>query len=256
MRRLVVLALAAAVAGAAVVAGGGSAGTGEARLLPDLVQVTPADVEVVRRGNRRLLTFAAAAENRGDGPLIIRGTRPNRRTKSMAATQVVVHADGSRERVADAGRLRYVRSPDHSHWHLRDFMRFELRTQDGRRLGRDQKTGFCLGDRYDSAASTPAEPVRPRYTHRCGLGRPGLLRLTQGISVGYGDIYPSRLEGQFIDITGLRPGRYTLVHRVNPRGRLLDRRKGNDASSVAVALGAGSARVLRRCNGTARCVAR
>jgi hypothetical protein len=74
--------------------------------------------------------------------------------------------------------------------------------------------------------------------------------------VGYGDIYPSRLEGQFIDVTGLRPGRYTLVHRVNPRGRLLDRRKGNDASSVAVALGAGSARVLRRCHGTVRCVAR
>jgi hypothetical protein len=200
-----------------------------------------------------LLTFAAAAENRGDGPLIIRGARPNRRTRAMAATQVVVHADGSRERVADAGRLRYVHSTDHSHWHLRDFMRFELRRQGGRRLGRDQKTGFCLGDRYDSGASTPAEPPRPRYTHRCGLGRPGLLRLRQGISVGYGDIYPSRLEGQFIDVTGLAPGRYVLVHRVNPHGRLVDGRKGNDASAVAIQLGAARVRVLRRCAGTARC---
>jgi hypothetical protein len=253
MRRLALLALVVVAAGAAITAGGDAARAGEARLPPDLVQVAPREVELVQRGDRRLLTFAAAAENRGRGPLVIKGARPDRSEKTMVATQVVSRADRSVERVGVVGRLRYVRSSDHSHWHLRDFMRFELRTEDGAKLGRDQKTGFCLGDRYDSVASTPAEPGRAMYTSRCGLGRPGLLRLTQGISVGYGDVYPANLEGQFIDVTGLRRGRYTLVHRVNPHGRLLDRRSGNDVSSVALRIGAERARVLRRCTGAARC---
>jgi hypothetical protein len=252
MRRLAALVVVVAAAVAVVAVGPGAAGTQE-RLLPDLVQVAPEHVQLVLRGDRRLLTFAAAAENRGDGPLIIKGSRASRRVKSMVARQLVTRADGSHYRVGQVGRLRYVRSPDHSHWHLRDFMRFELRTEDGKRLGRDQKTGFCLGDRYDSDAPTPAEPTRPRFTSRCGLGKPGRLRLTQGISVGYGDVYQARLEGQFIDVTGLPHGRYVLVHRVNPHGRLLDGRRGNDASSVVVDIGARQARVVRRCAGTARC---
>ena len=36
----------------------------------------------------------------------------------------------------------------------------------------DEKTGFCLGDRYDTDPTTtlPAEPDDPLFTGRCGLG--------------------------------------------------------------------------------------
>jgi hypothetical protein len=252
---LILLGLVVAAGAATLTVGGGASGAGKARLVPDLVQVAPAHVDLIERPKKTLLTFAAAAENHGRGPLIINASRPNRSKNKMTARQYVARADGSRERVGWAGKMRYVRSPDHSHWHLRDFMRFELRTEDGQPLGRDQKTGFCLGDRYDSTARTPGEPDRPHWVHRCGRGEPRLLRMNEGISVGYGDVYVKGLEGQYIDITGVPPGRYVLVHHVNPYGRLLDLRSDNDVASVALVLGEERARVVRRCNGTARCVA-
>jgi hypothetical protein len=258
---------AAAAAGGTTIAlgdgpGGGSTPAAEGRLLPDLVQILPDRVDIAYSGSpggtRTLLTFGAAAENHGSGPLIVRGSRPSRRSRTMTATQVVAHGDGSREAAGEVGRLRFVRSSDHRHWHLRDFMRFELRTPDGEAIGPDHKTGFCLGDRYDSDAPTPGEPSSPVYTSRCGLNRPGRLRVTEGISVGYGDVYAARLEGQYIDVTGLPYGRYVLVQRVNPTGRLLDEHSDNDVSSMLVELtprgsGRTRARIVEWCSNSDSC---
>ena len=96
------------------------------------------------------------------------------------------------------GRLRYVVSRDHRHWHLLAFDRYELRrARDRAALVRDSKTGFCLGDRSAMLGRRlPAAPPRPAYTSRCGLGAPGLLATREGISVGYGNDYPAHLEGQ------------------------------------------------------------
>lgn len=237
----------------------------EGRLLPDLVQILPARVDVrtrrSRRGTRTLLAFAAAAENHGSGRLLIRASRRTVRAGSMTAWQIVAHADGSTTRVDGVGRLRFHRSRDHRHWHLLDFMRYELRTRSGRSLRRDRKTGFCLGDRYDMepALRWPGEPARPAFTERCGLSQPRRLTMSQGISVGYGDDYPAFLEGQFVDITGLRTGRYVLVLRVNPSGRLLDMHADNDVASVLVRIVRGrrrtGARILEWCTSSERCPA-
>jgi hypothetical protein len=233
-----------------------------ARLVPDLVQILPGRVGVSTRrsvrGTRTLLTFASAVENHGSGPLIVRASRASRASATMSATQLVARSDGTREAVGPAGLLRFVRGGGHSHWHLEGFQRFELRTVAGAPLRRDRKTGFCLGDRYDATgtARMPGEPRSAVHRTRCGLGRPDMMSMTQGISVGYGDDYPARLEGQFIDITGLRTGRYVLVQRVDPEGRLLDLHEDNDVASMLVKIVRGTrtrARVLSWCNSTDRC---
>ena len=100
----------------------------------------------------------------------------------------------------------------------------------------DQKTGFCLGDGYDTGRSYPRKPPRAVITTNCRLFEPGARSLWMGISVGYGDDYRAYLEGQSIDVTGLRRGRYELVHRANPAGRLLEKSTANNASSVLVRL--------------------
>lgn len=232
------------------------------RFLPDLVQILPARVGIAETsspgGSRTLLTFASAVENHGAGPLIVRASRPSRAVPTMAATQVVARSDGRRERVAEAGRLRFVDGGGHSHWHLDDFQRFELRTVTGTPLGRDRKTGFCLGDRYDATGSSrmTGEPARAVYRARCGLDDPRRRSLTQGISVGFGDRYPARVEGQYVDISGLRTGRYVLVHRVDPEGRLVDLHEDNDVASMLVKIVRGSptrARILSWCPGTDAC---
>jgi len=234
--------------------------TAESARLPDLDQETPWDLQVTsgRRGRYRV-GFASAVRNVGDGPLIVSGRRERAATPTMVADQLVERDDVPLAVVQGVGRLRYVHSRDHEHWHLLGFERYELR-QAGTGAARvtDRKTGFCLGDRYRSRGRhLPARPRRPRYTSRCGLGATARLRLVEGISVGYGDDYPANLEGQSLPLTGLPAGRYLLVHRVNVDRRLLETDYRNNASSLLLRLrwhaDAPWLRVLRRCPDTEHC---
>ena len=259
----VLVALAASAIALAVVGHATSAATGPPRL-PDLVQQPPRDLVVARAGTGSrapyVLGFRSAVSNVGDGPLIIDGHRPGPETGTMVADQVLEREGAPQEVVGGVGQLRYVVSPDHRHWHLLGFDRYELR-REGRRdaVVRDQKTGFCLGDRYIE----PGHPVRsarapqPVYTSRCGLGEPQLLGVSEGISVGYGDNYGANLEGQYLPLTGLSSGRYVLVHQVNAERKLHELDYGNDAASLLLDLrwrgGQPMVRVLRQCPGTDRC---
>jgi len=232
-------------------------------LLPDLDQAPPNQLLLGRTGSRKrpgwVLGFQSAAGNVGEGPLIINGHRVDLRTPTMAADQLIDHEGGPQSVRPGIGALKFVRSPDHRHWHLLRFMRYELRRAgSGRVLVRDRKTGFCLGDRY--AVTTPDLPARaPRkvYTSRCGLNMIDRLSVREGISVGSGDNYTAFLEGQSLPITGLPAGRYTLVHRVNVERRIAELSYDNNASSVLLDLrwrrGVPHLTALASCPGTDRC---
>jgi glucose/arabinose dehydrogenase len=265
--RVLPVAIAVGVCAIAITVAGRSdaAAAGTARL-PDLDQVTPTDLVITRvhtaTRTEYVLGFASAVSNVGDGPLVVEGHRSGADTATMVADQLVEHDGGPQEVVPGVGELRYVVSPDHRHWHLLGFDRYELRRA-GRRVAavRDRKTGFCLGDRYRSGAGALSDaPPDPVYTSRCGLQEPQLLGIREGISVGYGDDYKANLEGQYLPLTGLRSGRYVLVHRVNADRRLRELDYGNNAASLLLALrwrrGQPMVRVLRTCPGTARCDAR
>jgi hypothetical protein len=246
----------------AAIALGGPGQEAPARL-PDLDQEQPALLEITEAGPRARvrwrLGFRSAVRNVGDGPLIIDGARPSQLERTMGARQVIQH-DGAPEEVLDgAGRLRYVRARDHQHWHLLGFERYELRRPgSGRAVVRDRKTGFCLGDRYTvTTRELPARAPAPVHTTRCGLERPGLLGIREGISVGYGDDYRANLEGQWLPLDGLRAGRYLLVHEVNVQRRLRELSYDNNASSLLLRLrwrrGEPYVDVLAICPTSARC---
>ena len=206
-------------------------------LLPDLVQELPLDLSVQRVRGRQLLGFRSSVQNVGDGPLIISGARPNRATRDMQATQWVLGTGGALRRVPGIGFLRYVSSPDHSHWHFLPFERYELRAEPtGARVLRDRKSGFCLGDRYRVEPRPVNTVPAPVYASRCGLNRPRLLQVREGISVGWADDYGAYLDSQHIDVTDVPVGRYLLVHTVNPSGRIVERTRVNNQASVRIAL--------------------
>jgi hypothetical protein len=182
----------------------------------------------------------------------------------MSADQLVERVDEAGAPVADqrvtgVGRLRYVRARDHSHWHLIGFERYELRSVvTGARAARDRKTGFCVGNRYPVVAGAGLTSRSGEFDENCGKGRPGLLRVIEGLSPGWADDYKPKLEGQFLDVTSVPAGRYLLVHRTNVDGRLRESRRGNDAASVLLSLrrprGAPpEVRVLRTCSDTPTC---
>jgi hypothetical protein len=233
-------------------------------LLPDLDQQTPSALMVARTrtaGGRSgyALGFQSAVRNIGQGALIIVGHRADTRTPTMTAEQLVDHGDGGQSTTPTTSRLRYAVSRGHQHWHLLRFDRYELRRAgSAAAVVRDRKSGFCLGDRYRvTALVVPATMPDPRYTDRCGLSHPQRLTVLEGISPGYGDNYLPYLEGQSLPLTGLRPGRYVLVHRVNEDKSLLESDYGNNAASVLLDLrwrrGRPVLRVLASCPDTDIC---
>jgi hypothetical protein len=236
--------------------------------LPDLDQEAPSEL-AVRAGDgpgapTHRLGFRSAVRNIGAGPLVVEGSRVDTGTGSMAVDQIIDRGEEPPEVIRDVGRMHYAVSPDHSHWHYLQFERYELQRSELRRAGSsdvivsDRKTGFCLGDRYRATATPlPAAPTQPVYTGSCGRDRPDLLRMREGISVGYGDDYSAFLEGQDLPLDGLPDGRYVLVHRVNLDERLRERSLSNNAASVLFDLrwqaGQPHVRVLATCPDTDRC---
>ena len=182
----------------------------------------------------------------------------------MTATQIVHRSDGSTRRVPNVGRIRFVRSETHRHWHLLGFERYELRRVDGggRVVRRDRKTGFCLGDRFDAfpKGGIRNQPLIGAYRGQCEKNHQTVFRVREGISVGYGDDYKPQVEGQFIDITGIPAGVYELLHSVNVDGALRDANRANDSASIRLRIGWPRGRtappsidVVARCGDGRRC---
>ena len=229
-------------------------------LLPDLDQRAPSEL-VVRAtpAGRFVLGFTSATDNLGLGPMWLRGRRsaPGR---PMVVEQLVRHATGGVTTLSSVGVLRYESHPPHRHWHLDDFVRYELRTLDGRVVVRDRKTGFCLIDRWGLARGLRGRrPPPPRFLGDCATLQPDALRVEQGSSVGYTDRYPAFFHGQDLRLDGLPAGRYLLVQVANPERRLRELDYGNNAASVLLRLtwpgrvASPRIEVLRRCGATPTC---
>ncbi len=222
--------------------------------LPDLDQALPGAISIETRNGRRVLVFTSAVDNVGAGALVIAGSRRNRTVRTMRIRQLVTRTDGSTVVYSLPGRLLYVHSETHSHWHLLGFEHYALRrSSDDRLVAPDRKTGFCLGDRYRIASPPAAAPPKAIWVGECGRGRTQQLRLRQGISPGYGDDYVPALEGQLLDLTGVPAGRYRLVHRVNADRSLRESNYGNNAASVLLELRGRTVRILSRCPDAAAC---
>lgn len=209
-----------------------------ADVLPDLMQSVPFDLVVTQDGARFRLGFASSVSNVGEGPLLVEAARSGTRAPAMRARQLIQREYAGWRRTLAVGELRYIVSETHQHWHLLPFDVYELRRADGSgRIVAAYKSGFCLGDRYRERAVPPlAAAEAPVYRGNCGQGDRSLLALRQGISSGYGDVYPPNLEGQSFDVTGLPAGEYVLSHEVNGDRRLRESDYSNNAASLRLRL--------------------
>lgn len=242
-------------------------------LLPDLDIVKPSGhvVQRVRTGGgvRTLLGFWSATENVGAGPLDLHAERPSVDAQEMSVEQHIHSSDGTTRVRENVGVIFYGTAETHEHWHMQPYMTYELRRADTYKLVRvAEKFGFCLGDRYRAPSEDgrqldlPNAPAEPVFTGNCGRHAPELLGFVLGISVGYGDSYSPFTLGQSIDLTGLKAGRYYLVHRVNPDRRLEETNYANNVSSSLLSITWPNGRskparvkVLSACTASARCPA-
>lgn len=174
------------------------------------------DLCVRAPGARRLLRFGVFTPNVGQADLV-----------------VGVPQDELDQQLCDPGNVncepKWVFSSCHNHYHFQTFARYELRRQGEQApLLEGQKRSFCVEDTRNATASTPAQ-------YCCNFDATRCPNPVQGISVGWGDLYPSNLPCQWIDVTdGLDPGDYDLCVFINTRDFLVESDYANNSACVPV----------------------
>lgn len=192
--------------------------------LPDLVTLQPSDLYLVQNTNRsfRIVRFSNAIANVGEGPLEIAGQYRSA-ALGYEVRQQLFTSVGELALEPLLSAIDY--HPEHGHWHLESFARYELwSTVRGSLFDvvrTSGKVSYCLMD----TDRLPADPTAARGYASCGPAR-------QGISPGWADTYRAHIPGQWIDIAGLPSGVYALRSVVNPKGELREGRYDNNVGLV------------------------
>jgi hypothetical protein len=108
----------------------------------------------------------------------------------------------------------------HGHYHFEEFADYTLLDTNGNVVAAGHKVGFCL---EDVRAWSPT--ANPATKYNCN---------NQGIQAGWADVYAAGLPCQYIDITGLDPGTYTLQLVVNPAGLINESNTNNNTTTNVV----------------------
>lgn len=162
----------------------------------------PTDCEVVEGcvgdvGTRRLLAFNAVTANIGTADLDLGPVPP-----------------------AGVSSAIFEWSPCHMHHHVIGYATFELRDASDAIVLVGDKKAFCL---EDDQQITPG--AQKHFS--CVL---------QGITVGWADVYARDLPCQWIDVTGVPSGTYTLRVEIDPNAMFPDSNRANNVWEDTVAL--------------------
>jgi hypothetical protein len=127
-------------------------------------------------GDRRLLNFSTITPNVGDADFVV----------------------GSPDSMPE----HFEWGECHGHWHFTNFANYRLLDEGDTVVATGHKQSFALID----LAS---------FADDAGPGKYPLLDGTQGITVGWADVYSAGLDCQWIDITDVPSGDYTLEVHIN-----------------------------------------
>jgi hypothetical protein len=116
----------------------------------------------------------------------------------------------------------YRYSPCHGHFHLKGLASYAILNSNGTVVRRGLKQAFCLLDsvKYLGTAG-------PSHGYNCGY---------QGLTRGWEDVYYRNLDCQWLDITGVPAGTYTLWVKVNPAGVVRESNYANNVVTVPVTI--------------------
>lgn len=199
-----------AVTALGLAAGAGPAAAASPDALPDLAMYKLSDFRMEKTPDqRRLLRYTTIIVNIGAGNFQAEGTRASAAQPEMSVVQRIFDFAGA-SRVRSTAARMYWSGDGHSHWHLRDLETSSLdRADNGVKVGSTAKHGFCFFDNIKFNLLLPGSPPNVSYTG-CGTD-PTVLTQSMGLSIGWGDAYYYNLVDQWVDITGLVPGRYRLT---------------------------------------------
>ena len=195
--------------------------------LPDLKVATTTDFRIVKTSSgRRLLRFSGMMLNVGKGPFEVRGTRASTSTP-WSVDQVIYRTGGTTRRIHTTAQMSWA-GDGHNHWHVLRMLTYHMWSTTSTTV-RTAKIGFCFFDTNRRSTSLPGAPRSAHYL-RTGCGTNNVLHTKVGISVGWADLYPSTYAYQWIDITGLPGGTYTVRGAVDLYGMFAELNETNNCT--------------------------
>ncbi len=197
-------------------------------------------IETTPAGQKRL-RFSTKIINIGAGPFEAFGHDPQPNGEKLVNQRIQNH-DGSWTSRPTDYRM-YFAGDGHNHWHLKDLEGYVLQNTAHTTTRRSEKHGFCFADRGDYQLSLPNAPQNPVYL---GCGNPSDVTITMGLSVGWGDTYSFQLVDQYIDITGLPNGTYTVTATADSLSDFQERCENNNSTTATVQISGSSVTLLNR----------
>jgi hypothetical protein len=216
---------------------------GDARL-PDLGMAHLRHFSIEKRPNGvRWLRFSAIIVNVGAGPFRAHGYARDA-DGELKVDQVIRTRSRTWVRHETAAKM-YFGGDGHNHWHVRDLEQYVLEgTKTGRLYG--EKHGFCFYDNFRYKVKALGGPSSPIYTsaNSCNTRKNGTVRM--GLSKGWGDIYPSTIVDQYIDITGLPAGEYTVTATADWANWFIESNESNNSTTARIRISKADVTVLDR----------
>lgn len=215
--------------------------------LPDLRIARVTDFTIQRTSSgRRLLRFSGMMVNVGKGPLEVRARRASTK-KPWIVDQVIFRTGGGTRRIRTTATMKYA-GDGHDHWHVRQMMSYHLWSANG--TVKAAKIGFCFFDTNRRNSALPGAPKSKKYG-QAGCGRRSSLHTKNGISVGWGDLYPRNFAFQWIDITGVPAGTYIVRAAVDLYGRFKESSETNNCTWSRISFKATGSKVKVLATGSA-----
>jgi Lysyl oxidase len=118
----------------------------------------------------------------------------------------------------------------HQHWHFEQFASYSLLDANSNVVASGHKVGFCI---EDVQAWTNTHP-QAKYVCVSNPSTNINIHDNQGIQSGWADVYSAGLPCQYIDVTTVAPGQYTLQMIVNPDHVIPESDYDNDTTLVPV----------------------
>lgn len=216
-------------------------------LLPDLETREPRQFAIDSVGGEKALRFSNEVANHSTGPVEVYPARggdcdgdgdPENNRLAYQRIYRDANGNGAFNRGADpesrtifAGCMEFHQA--HNHWHFEDFAEYRLYQLNpgggrGALLGTARKTSFCIGD--FGSRLFPELPGSSPVPYYGGCTQTN----TQGLSVGWSDVYQYYLEGQHVVLPDTRRGLYCLESVADPDNRLIESDESDNAESVRI----------------------
>jgi Lysyl oxidase len=195
-------------------------------------------------GNNREIRYSTALTDIGTGPFELHQTNIVRTNPDGSQSVQVnereyndVNGNGVYDVNTDttfndvfAGWMSYTPALGVMHFNEFAIARLRLRPSDqsvGPTVASGPKTSFCLEDLASYNTSLPGAPASGKYT---------CTATSEGISIGWSDVYSSGLNGQTINITSVPAGDYWLEVECDYANHIQETNENNNITRIPITI--------------------